>query len=174
MLLCLVAQLCPTLSDPIDCSRPGSSVHGDSPSKNTGVGGHALLQDTFPTQGSNPVSCIAGGFFTVWATREAQYVSAGCLKEKKKEQCNIRAHVKPYLNTQHSFTQQRFNEQQLLCRALSKASSAKLVGRAIINSWKQLKITCTHTKQNTNEIQCSKVLAISIQLIVAKSKSTSM
>ena len=26
--LCLVAQLCLTLCDPIDCSPPGSSVHG--------------------------------------------------------------------------------------------------------------------------------------------------
>ena len=31
---------------------PGSSVHGDSPGKNTGVGCHALLQGIFPTQGS--------------------------------------------------------------------------------------------------------------------------
>ena len=36
------------------CSPPGSSVHGDSPGKNTGVGCHALLQGIFPTQGSNP------------------------------------------------------------------------------------------------------------------------
>ena len=35
-------------------SPPGSSVHGDSPGKNTGVGCHALLQGIFPTQGSNP------------------------------------------------------------------------------------------------------------------------
>ena len=33
---------------------PGSSVHGDSPGKNTGVSCHALLQGIFPTQGSNP------------------------------------------------------------------------------------------------------------------------
>ena len=33
---------------------PGSSAHGDSPGKNTGVGCHALLQGIFPTQGSNP------------------------------------------------------------------------------------------------------------------------
>ena len=31
----LVAQLCPALSDPMDCSPPGSSVHRDSPDKNT-------------------------------------------------------------------------------------------------------------------------------------------
>ena len=52
--LCLVAQSCPTLSDPMDCSPQGSSVHGDSPGKNTGVGCHALLQGIFPTQGLNP------------------------------------------------------------------------------------------------------------------------
>ena len=32
------------------CSPPGSSVHGDSPGKNTGVGCHLLLQGIFPTQ----------------------------------------------------------------------------------------------------------------------------
>ena len=31
-----------------------SSVHGESPGKNSGVGCHALLQGVFPTQGSNP------------------------------------------------------------------------------------------------------------------------
>ena len=39
---------------PVDYSLPGSSVHGRSPGKNTGVGCHALLRGTFPTQGSNP------------------------------------------------------------------------------------------------------------------------
>jgi len=52
--LCLVTQLCLTLWDPMDCSPKGSSDHGDSPGKNTGVGGHAFLQEIFPTQGSNP------------------------------------------------------------------------------------------------------------------------
>ena len=54
-LLCLVDQSCPTLCDPMDCSPPGSSVHGDSPGKNTPLECcHALLQGIFPTQGSNP------------------------------------------------------------------------------------------------------------------------
>ena len=54
LLLCLVPWLCPNLCDPMDCSPPGSSVHGDSSGKNTGVGCHALLQGIFPTQGLNP------------------------------------------------------------------------------------------------------------------------
>ena len=53
-LVCLVTQLYPILCDPMDCSSPGSSVQGDSPGKNTGVGCHAFLQRIFPIQGSNP------------------------------------------------------------------------------------------------------------------------
>ena len=41
------------------------------PGQNTGVGSRSLLQEIFPTQGSTQVSHIAGGFFTIWATREA-------------------------------------------------------------------------------------------------------
>ena len=107
----LVAQSCLTLCNLMDCSPPGSSVHGNSPGKNTGVGCYALLQGIFSTQGLNPGllhcrrilcglshqgsprilewvayplpgrssqprdrtgdSCIAGKFFTSWATREA-------------------------------------------------------------------------------------------------------
>ena len=46
-------QLYLTLCNPMDRSPPGSSVHGDSPGRNTGVGCLALLQGIFPTQGSN-------------------------------------------------------------------------------------------------------------------------
>ena len=52
-LLCLVAQSCPALCDPMDCSPSGSSAHGDSPGKNTGLDCHALLQGFFPTQEPN-------------------------------------------------------------------------------------------------------------------------
>ena len=54
------------------CNLPDSSVHRDSPGKNTGVCCHALLQGKFPTQGSNPGLCIAGELFTIRATREIQ------------------------------------------------------------------------------------------------------
>ena len=54
--MCLVAQSCPTLCNPMNCSQPGCSAHGDSPGKNTGVSCHALLQHIFPTQGWNPRS----------------------------------------------------------------------------------------------------------------------
>ena len=45
---------CVQLCHPVDHSPAGSSVHGDSPGKNTGVGNHTLLQGIFLTQGSIP------------------------------------------------------------------------------------------------------------------------
>ena len=61
LVLCLVAQLCPILYNPMDCTLPGFSIHGDSPSKNARMGCHALLQGIFLTQ----VSHIAGNSFTI-------------------------------------------------------------------------------------------------------------
>ena len=75
-------QSCLTLCDAVDCSPPGSSVHGIFLGKNTGVGCHALLQGIFQTQGLNSdLLCLlnlsfmflafAGGFFTTSITWEA-------------------------------------------------------------------------------------------------------
>ena len=51
--VCVVCQLLnpARLCDPMGCSLPGSSVHGDSPGKNTGVGCNALLQGDLPNPG---------------------------------------------------------------------------------------------------------------------------
>ena len=51
---CLVARSSLTLCDPMDCSLPGSSVHGHSLGKNIWIGCHALFQGIFPTQELNP------------------------------------------------------------------------------------------------------------------------
>ena len=49
----------------MECSPPGSSVHGIFPGKNTGVGCHLLLQANPPDPGIEPASpALAGGFFT--------------------------------------------------------------------------------------------------------------
>ena len=49
----LVTESCLTLCYPMDYSSPGSPAHGDSPSKNTGVGCHTLHHRIFPIQGLN-------------------------------------------------------------------------------------------------------------------------
>ena len=71
---CLCAKLlqsCPTLCDPMDCSPPGSSVHGDSQDKNPGVGCHALLQGILPNEcGCQSHSCescsVVSNSLTPW------------------------------------------------------------------------------------------------------------
>ena len=67
-------QLCPTLCDSMDCSPPGSSIHGDSLRKNTRVDCHALLWEIFSTLGIEQTSlmspALAGGFLTTSTTWE--------------------------------------------------------------------------------------------------------
>ena len=46
-------QLCPTLCDLVDCSLPGSSVHGILQARMLEWGCHFLLQEIFPVQGLN-------------------------------------------------------------------------------------------------------------------------
>ena len=75
--VCLFTQSCPTLSGPVDCGPPGSSGHGDSPGKNTGVGSLSLLQGIFPTWGSNPG--LQHRRFTSWATGKPRNTGVGGL-----------------------------------------------------------------------------------------------
>ena len=62
---CLITKSYPTLCNPMDCSPPGSSVHGE--------GCHFLLQRIFLTQGSNPHCCIGRQFVYHRATWEAPW-----------------------------------------------------------------------------------------------------
>ena len=63
--LCLVPQSCPTLCDPVNCSPPGSSVHGLLQARiSEWVAMHSSRgssQPRDPTQASH----IAGRFFTI-------------------------------------------------------------------------------------------------------------
>ena len=67
----LVDQLSPTLCDPLDCSPPGSSVRGIPQARILEwVSMPSSRGSSWPREWKK-VSCIIGGFFTVWATREA-------------------------------------------------------------------------------------------------------
>ena len=66
----LVAQLCPTLCNPMDRSPPGSSVHGILQAGILECIDIPFSRASFQSRDWTWVSCIAGEFFTVWATRE--------------------------------------------------------------------------------------------------------
>ena len=69
-----VAQLCLTLCDPMDCSPPGSSVHGILQARTLVWVAMSSSRGSSWPRGRTWVSCIAGGFFTIWATREALWI----------------------------------------------------------------------------------------------------
>ena len=79
ILLCCAKSLqsCPTLCDPMDYSLPGSSVHGILQARILEwVAMPSFRESSQPSNWTHVfcVSCIAGGFFTHWATWEAPNV----------------------------------------------------------------------------------------------------
>ena len=69
--VCSVTQSWPTLCNPMVCSPPGSSVHGISQAKILEWVAISFSRGSFWLRNQTQVSCIASGFFTDWATREA-------------------------------------------------------------------------------------------------------
>ena len=67
-----VAQLCPTLCDPMDCSPPGFSIHGIFQARILEWVAISFSRGSSRPRNRTWVSCIAGRCFTLWATREAQ------------------------------------------------------------------------------------------------------
>ena len=66
-----VAQSCPTLCDPMDCSLPGSSVHGIFQARVLEWVAISFYRGSSQPRDWTPVSHIAGRCFIIWATREA-------------------------------------------------------------------------------------------------------
>ena len=69
--LCLAAQSRPTLCDPMNSGLPGSPVHGVLQAGRLEWVAMPSSRGSSRPGDCAEVSCIAGGFFTVWDTREA-------------------------------------------------------------------------------------------------------
>ena len=69
-MLVLVTQLCPTLCDPVDCSLPGSSVHGIFQARVLEWGAISFSKRSSWPRDWTQVSCIVRRCFTIWATTE--------------------------------------------------------------------------------------------------------
>ena len=65
-----VTQSCPALCDPMDCSPPGYSVHGILQARILERITILFSRGSSPPRDRTWVSRTAGGFFTIWATRE--------------------------------------------------------------------------------------------------------
>ena len=70
--VCLLSHLsCQTLCNPMDCSSPGSSVHGISQARILEWVAMPFSRGSSQARDQTHVSCLAGEFFTHWATWEA-------------------------------------------------------------------------------------------------------
>ena len=80
----LVVQSCPTLWDPVDCSLPGSSIQRILQARILEWVAIPHSRGSSWLQDQTWVSCTAGRFLTIWATKEApQTVDLQkCLKAK--------------------------------------------------------------------------------------------
>ena len=67
----LVTQLCPILCNPKNCCSQGSPVHGISQARILEWVSNSFSRGSSQHGDGTWVSCIAGRFFTIWATREA-------------------------------------------------------------------------------------------------------
>ena len=65
----LVPQLCPTVCDPMDCRSPGSYVSGILQARTLEWIPIPFSKGSFRPRDQTWVSCVTGGFFTVWAIR---------------------------------------------------------------------------------------------------------
>ena len=67
-----VTQSCPTLCDPMDCSIPGSSVHGILQARKLEWVAISFSRRSSQPRHWTPVSGIVGRCFTIWVTREVE------------------------------------------------------------------------------------------------------
>ena len=79
-----VAQSCPTLCYPMDCSLPGSSVHGIFQARILEWVAISFSRGSSRPRDRTRVSHIVGRCFTIWATREA-FQEWCWLKERERE-----------------------------------------------------------------------------------------
>ena len=132
----------------MDCSLPGSSVHGISPDKNTGMGAISSSRGFSWLRNQTHISCTAGRFFTNWAIREANsvihiyiYVSISIVVY-----CWM-------LNTNPCATQ--FSSVQLLCRVwlfVTPRAAAHQASRSITNSQSLLKLMSIKSVMPSNNL----------------------
>ena len=77
--LCEVTQSCPTLCDPMDCSLPGTSIHGIIQAR---ILEWVAISFSRGSSWPRDWTCIEGLHFNIWATREAPVQNESFLKKR--------------------------------------------------------------------------------------------
>ena len=81
-----LSRLCLTLCDPMDCGPPDFSVHGILQTRILEWVAMHSSRASSQSRDQTQVSCIAGRFFTTWATREAHSSLSNHINRQRKAQ----------------------------------------------------------------------------------------
>ena len=120
-----------------DCSPQGSSVHGISQARILKRVAISFSRESSQPRDQTPVSCIAGGFFTIWATSCPFYiVSTPC--------------VQVQLGNRYRFS----SVQSLSCVWLfvTPWTAARQASLSITNSWSLLKLMSIESVMPSNHL----------------------
>ena len=102
-----VAQSCPTLCNPMDCSPLSSSVHGIFQAWILEWVTISFSRGSSRPRDRTQVSSIVGRRFTVWATREALWIQPGIFRERQQQltftQCPFEVGCYMTISTQPQF-----------------------------------------------------------------------
>ena len=85
----LVAQSCLTLHNAMDCSLPGSSIHGVLQARIPEWVAISSSRGSFWPRDGAQVSCIASGFFTIWVTRDVHVLLTNSYFPYPDPQCHL-------------------------------------------------------------------------------------
>ena len=124
----------------MDCSLPGSSVHQVSQARILEWVAIPFSRGSSQPRDRTGVSCIAGGFFTVWATREVQ---------------ESLLHITLYTGSRRNQLLDLFLillEKQSVRTVLWKSSLKQYCDFKVVNPW--LSKGCHHAKLLGNRLSC--------------------
>ena len=140
---------CPTLCDPVDCSPPGSSVHGIFQARVLEWVAISFSKGSSQCRDWNWVSCIAGRCFTLWPCLHVLIGWVGRIFSQLIHLSNYHDVCFKYLTILFSYSVQSLICVWLFATPWPKAHQTDL---SITNSWSLLKVMSIKSVMPSNHL----------------------
>ena len=130
-----VARSCLTLCDPVDCSLPGSSLHGVLQARILEWVAISFSRGSSPPRDQTQVPHIVGRCLNLWATREAHYFWGKYLW--KKERIWVEGATRQWSRADHLSASSVWSSEQRLLPGgvLSRVQGLGLLPSCLVTGW---------------------------------------